>query len=108
MRYGVRLTADAERDLEAIHTFIAEADSMAAADRVLNRLMAAVETLETLPGRGSRLRELELLGFREYRQVVLKPWRMIYRVIGSQVFIYLIADGRRDMRSLLAQRLLDA
>lgn len=31
---------------------------------------------------------------------------MIYRVIGRQVFIYLIADGRRDMQALLQRRLL--
>ena len=108
MRYEVRLTPDAERDLEAIHAFIAEADSTKAADRVLDRLLAAVETLATLQGRGSQLRELEALGFHAYRQIMSKPWRMIYRVIGPQVFLYVIADGRRDMRSLLAQRLLDS
>lgn len=106
MRYEARLTPDAERDLEAIHGYIVEADSTAAANRVLDRLMAAVATLETHPQRGSRPRELTALGFDSYRQTVLKPWRVIYRVIGQQVFIYLIADGRRDMRTLLAQRLL--
>ncbi len=34
--------------------------------------------------------------------------RHIYRVIGKPVFIYLIADGRREMQSLLAGRLLGA
>ncbi|HET8610135.1 MAG TPA: hypothetical protein VFM11_10375 [Burkholderiales bacterium] len=33
---------------------------------------------------------------------------MIYRVTGHRVVIYLIADGRRDMQSLLARRLLGA
>ena len=108
MRHEVRLTPDAERDLEAIHAFLAEADSMKAANHVLDRLMAAVGTLERFPQRGSRLRELETLGFHAYRQILLKPWRVIYRVIGPQVFIYVIADGRRDMRSLLTQRLLDS
>jgi toxin ParE1/3/4 len=106
MRHEVRLTADAERDLEGIYTFIADADSVKAADRILDRVSTAVETLATLPERGSRLRELEALGFHVYRQIMLKPWRMIYRIIGTRVFVYMIADGRRDMRSLLAQRLL--
>jgi hypothetical protein len=35
-----------------------------------------------------------------------KPYRLIYRVVGQQVVIYLIADGRRDMQPLLARRLL--
>ena len=37
---------------------------------------------------------------------MLKPYRVIYRVVGSQVVIYLIVDGRRDMQSVLARRLL--
>ena len=37
-----------------------------------------------------------------------KPYRLIYRVMGRQVVIYLIVDGRRDMQSLLANRLLSA
>jgi toxin ParE1/3/4 len=31
---------------------------------------------------------------------------VIYRVFGDRVFIHLIADGRRDMQTLLARRLL--
>ena len=48
------------------------------------------------------------LGIKEYRQVFFKPYRMIYRVIGKQVYIHLIVDGRRDMQSVLARRLLGA
>ena len=106
MPFEVRLTPGAEYDLEAIHAYIAQADSTAVAQRVLDRLLVAVEALETQPVRGSRPRELAGQGFDDYRQVMLKPWRLIYRVIGQRVFIYLIVDGRRDMRTLLAQRLL--
>lgn len=45
---------------------------------------------------------------REHRQTFFKPYRLIYRVIGKQVFIYLIADGQREMQSLLSRRLLGA
>jgi toxin ParE1/3/4 len=33
---------------------------------------------------------------------------VIYRVADNRVIIYLIADGRRDMQSVLARRLLGA
>jgi len=46
------------------------------------------------------------LGIREYRQTIFKPYRMIYRIIGKTVYIYLIADGRRNMQALLERRLL--
>jgi toxin ParE1/3/4 len=61
-----------------------------------------------LPERGDYPKELLALGIREYRQTSLKPYRVIYRVAGSQVIIYLIADGRRDMQSVLTRRLLGA
>lgn len=42
----------------------------------------------------------------EYRQVFFKPYRLIYRIVGKQVVVYLIVDSRRDLQSLLARRLL--
>jgi len=77
---------------------------VANANDVLDRLMVVVEGLAQFPERGSYPKELMALGIKEYRQTALKP----YRVIGRQVVIYLIIDGRRDMQSLLARRLLGA
>lgn len=100
------LTSGAEQDLESIHDSIAGHDNTATTDRVLDRLLKAVDGLPRLPDRGSHPRELVALGTREYRQMVFEPYRLIYRVIGGRVVIYLIADGRRDMQSVLAHRLL--
>jgi len=108
MAYEVLLTVGAERDLEDIYDHIAESDSPANADYVLTRLLEVADRLATFPDRGPHPKELQALGIREYRQAFFKPYRVIYRVIDQQVFIYLIADGRRDMQSLLARRLLGA
>ena len=108
MRYKVLLTAGAESDLEDLHGYIAEYDSPNSADYVLDRLMEVAESLATFPERGSHPQELLALGIREYRQSFFKPYRVIYRVIRKRVIIYLIADGRRDMQSLLSRRLLGA
>jgi len=108
MRYEVLLTEGAERDLEAIHDYIAEFDSPINAGYVLDQLLEAAETLATFPERGSHPKELLALGIRDYRQAFFEPYRIIYRVVEQRVYIYLIADGRRDMQSLLARRLLGA
>ena len=107
MSYKVLLTRSAERDLEGIYDYIAEHDSQKNADYVLDKLLEVVETLSTFPERGAHPKELAALGIREYRQAFFKPYRIIYRVSGKQVFIYLIADGRRDMQILLSRRMLD-
>jgi toxin ParE1/3/4 len=106
--FEVLLTAGAEQDLEAIHDYIREFDCVANADYVLDQLMKAVESLSRFPERSSYPKELLSLGIKEYRQTSFKPYRVIYRVLGRQVVIYLIADGRREMQSLLARRLLGA
>lgn len=107
-RFEVLLTEGAEQDLEAIHNYISEFDCAANANHVLDELMNVVDGLSRFPERGSFPKELVGLGIKEYRQVFFKPYRVIYRVTGSQVIIYLIADGRRDMQSVLARRLLGA
>lgn len=107
-KFEVLLTEGAEQDLEAIHDYISESDGVANANHVLDEVMGIVESLSTFPERGSYPKELVSLGIKEYRQAFVKPYRVIYRVTGSQVIIYLIADGRRDMQSVLARRLLGA
>lgn len=107
-RFEVALTEDAARDLEEIVDHIAEHDDPSKAGHVLARIEEAMERLATFPERGSHPKELLTLGIREYRQTFFKPYRLIYRVIEKRVYIYLIADGRRDMQSLLARRLLGA
>ena len=107
-KFEVLLTEGAEQDLEAIHDDIFEFDCVANANYVLDELMNIVESLSRFPERGSYPKELVSLGIKEYRQTIFKPYRVIYRVTGSQVIIYLIADGRRDMQTVLARRLLGA
>lgn len=107
-KFEVLLTEGAEQNLEAIHDYISEFDCVANANYVLDELMDVVESLSKFPERGSYPKELVGLGIKEYRQTFFNPYRVIYRVTGGQVIIYLIADGRRDMQSVLARRLLGA
>lgn len=107
-KFEVLITEGAEQDLEAIYDYIAEFDCIANADHVLEELMEEVESLSRHPERGTYPKELVALGIKEYRQVSFKPYRVIYRIADRQVIIYLIADGRRDMQSVLARRLLGA
>lgn len=108
MRYTVVMNEKAERDLEAIHAYIATNDSLANADRVLDILLGVIDTLEEIPERGSHPRELLAVGRKEYRQIIHNPWNVFYRIVGKRVHILLVADGGRDMRTLLTQRLMGA
>jgi toxin ParE1/3/4 len=108
MSLDVLLTEDAQRDLIDVYAYIAEHDGQANAQHVLDRIEKVIESLAENPERGSYPKELAALGIHDYRQVFFKPYRVIYRIIGKRVYVYVLADGRRDMQTLLARRLLTA
>jgi toxin ParE1/3/4 len=70
--------------------------------------MKVVDSLAHFPQRGSYPKELSARGIKEYRQTAFKPYRVIDRVAGQRVIVYLIVDSRRDMQAVLARRLLGA
>lgn len=107
-KFEALLTQGAAQDLEAIHDYISEFDCVENANYVLDKLMAVVQKLSKSPERGNYPKELVSLGIKEFRQTFFKPYRVIYRIADKQVIIFLIADGRRDMQSVLARRLLSA
>jgi toxin ParE1/3/4 len=108
MPFEVFLTADAARDLEESYHYITLHDAPDKAKHVLTRIEKALGSLSESPDRGAHSKELLALGIREYREIFFKPYRVIYRVLGDSVHVFLIADGRRDMQTLLQRRLLDA
>ncbi len=106
MTFAVKFTPGARKDLRSIHDYIARNDSPEKANYVARKIVAEALSLGTLPMRGVHPPELLVLGRRDYRQVLFKPYRILYKVRGDTVHIAVIADGRRDMQSLLARRLI--
>ena len=104
------MTNDAVRDLDGIVDYVAERDLPKKAIDLFNAIAKTIGRLSDQPNRGARPKELAALGIRDYREVYFKPYRIIYRVVESEqmVYVYLIADGRRNLQTLLARRLLQA
>ena len=105
MPFPIFLTEDAALDLSEIQDYIAVHDGPEKAEYVLGQLQAVIESLAEFPERGVYPRELLTLGIRDYRETFFKPYRVLYRVIDDRVYVYLIADGRRDLNALLQRRL---
>lgn len=106
--YTVAIDVAAERDLDEIANYIAGQDSIERAIDIAARIERSIASLSRFPNRGSFPKELLDQGNREFREIHFKPYRIVYRVLADTVVILLIADGRRDMRALLARRLLGA
>lgn len=106
MTFDVIWLESAERDLDDIADYIAAHDSLQNAKYVIEKLLAATGSIALHPEAGTRVKELEGVASREYRQIFFKPYRVIYRVTSKKVVIYVVADGRRDMQALLMRRML--
>jgi toxin ParE1/3/4 len=108
MPVAVFLTHDAARDLDELYAYLALHDTLQKADYVLKQIEGAFSRLSGFSDRGAHPKELLALGIREYREILFKPYRIIYRVMDKSVYVLLIAEGRRDMQTLLQRRLLAA
>lgn len=103
--FEVLWTRTAEEDLKGIVAWIA-ADSIDEALRVLERIRARATALASLPERGRVVPELKEQGVSLYREVVVEPWRMLYRVVDHRVYVLGVFDSRRNLEDLLLDRLL--
>jgi plasmid stabilization system protein ParE len=72
----------------------------------MKRLRDRADSLWSLPERGRVVPELLDLGLRDWRELIVRPFRIVYRISENSVLVEVIFDGRRDAESLLADRLL--
>lgn len=102
--HPVELMESAVRDLEAIARFISR-DAPANARRVLERLESKTDDLARFPERGRIVPELARFGIVEYREVITRPYRVVYRLRGRHVQVLAVIDGRRQAEDLLFERM---
>lgn len=108
MPFEVLLTDDAARDLEDLYNYIELHDVPGKADGVSEQIEKGFTSLSENSLRGTCPKELLAIGLREYREIFFKRYRIIYRVMAENVYVMVIADGRRDMQARLQRRLLQA
>ena len=97
-------TESAAADLVEIVAFIA-GNSPANARRLLIRLRSRADSLGRSPQRGRIVPELASSGTRMWRERVVRPYRLVYRIREDIVMVGAVVDGRRDLEELLLERL---
>jgi plasmid stabilization system protein ParE len=103
----VRWSDAAQRDVDNIVDFIAD-NSPLNAERVLERLQDQARKLAFHAERGRRLPELTSSpnkASRLWREVVIRPWRMVYAIECDRVLVLAVVDSRRDMTAWLERHL---
>lgn len=106
MKSEIYITEDAELDIIDIYDYIFLSDSSDSAEYVFDNIKKTCMSLADLPNRGHCPPELERIGILEYKEVHFKPYRIIYQIVSSKVYIHCVLDGRRDLQEILLKRLL--
>lgn len=106
MKARIRFTRGAEADLSEIDRYSRKRDGAEQARLITGRIRDMIMLLETHPEAGSVPEQLASLGIAEFRQIVSGPYLVIYTHEGEDVFVLLVADGRRDYQALLKRRVL--
>jgi toxin ParE1/3/4 len=104
--FDVFLSEGAERDLKEMYNYKLRSQSLASAANMIEMVNKKIASLEQFPLRGSIPNDVVGFKILDIRQIIYNNYRIIYRVRNNQVFIIIIADGRRDMQAILERRLL--
>jgi addiction module RelE/StbE family toxin len=102
-KYQVIWADIAQRDLKQIIDYIA-VDSPDNALQILKKIRQKASSLYTLPDRGRIVPELKDQGIHTYREIIVSPWRIIYRTSDTTVFILSVIDSRRNVEDILLDR----
>ena len=105
-KYKVEWAIAASTDLLNIIDYISE-DSTNAAVSILEKIRSKCETLNQTPERGRVVPELKEFGIYSYNELMVKPWRIIYRKSGSKVYVLAVIDSRRNIEDILIARFLE-
>ena len=103
-RFRVRWTRAAQDDVSAIIDYVAVENARTARE-ILTALKYSAAKLERFPDRGRYVPETRALDVFTYRELVNRPWRIIYRREEHTVFVLAVLDSQRDLESLLIERL---
>jgi toxin ParE1/3/4 len=106
MSYTVLLLEAAVKDIEAIYRYIRKSGNKQAAKEMVINIREACDSLSENPERGHIPEELSQIGQFEYRQIIVRKYRIIYQIAKPSIFVFGIIHGNRNIGELLRQRLL--
>jgi toxin ParE1/3/4 len=95
----------AESDLKQIVDYLASNKS-AAALQIFKKIRQRASDLYLFPERGRIVPELQAQGINIYRELIVAPWRIIYRITDGIVFVLSVIDSRQNVEDILLNRLL--
>ena len=104
-KYTVYWTKIAQDDFIEIIEYIS-LDSQSIAEEIFEKIKKHTIKLENFPERGRIVPELDFHNINNYRELIITPWRIIYRIEEQKVYILSMIDSRRNFEDIILKRLM--
>ncbi len=104
-KYTVFWIRMAQDDLIEIIEYISS-DSLNIAEKIFEKIKKETVKLENYPKRGRIIPELDFHNISNYRELIITPWRIIYRIEEQKVYILSMIDSRRNFEDIILRRLI--
>lgn len=98
------MSSAASDDVVELLQYALAHSSASAATKLDILLDRAIASLARLGDRGRVVPELQVRGIGVYREVIRGYYRIVYRIIGREVWVLAVVDGRRQLDGLLYGR----
>jgi toxin ParE1/3/4 len=95
----------ARKDLENIVDYISR-HNIDTAITIFEKIKSKCRTLNQFSDRGRIVPELKAYGILSYRELIISPWRVIYRTSDQKVYVLAVIDSRRSVEDILIERFL--
>jgi len=103
-KYEVIWSNIAEKDLIDIVEYIS-ADSPSTALKSFKNIKQKASKRYSFPERGRVVPELRDQGIVQYRELIISPWRVIYRISEKSIYVLSVLDARQNIEDILFRRL---
>mgnify|MGYP001192839210 CR=1 FL=1 len=103
--YEVIWSETSEKDLVSIIEYIAQ-DSPSIEYDNFKDIKEKSSCLYSFPERGRIVPELQEQGITQYRELIVSPWRIIYRISKKSVYVISVLDSRQNIEDILLKRLI--
>ena len=105
--YEIIWSETSEKDLINIIEYIAQGSSSTAYEK-FKEIKEKASGLYSFPDRGRIAPELQQQGIIQYRELIVSPWRIIYRISEKSVYVLSVLDSRLNIEDILLKRLISS
>ena len=105
----IKWTPDGVDSLNEILEYYKDRAGENTANNIYDKIIKEIELLELENIKTKRAQELKDIGILNVYELVIKPWKVYYKISGDNktAYILFILDGRRNLEEVLVSKVID-